>query len=233
MNKSVVIIPTYNEADNIGNLVRKILALNLGSDILVIDDNSPDGTGRLVDALSQEYPEVKIVHRNRKSGLGAAYSAGFKKVLALDYEYIICMDGDLSHDPEYIGDFLDKISGCDMVLGSRFLNGIHIINWSFFRLSLSLSAIRYVRMVTGLPFTDPLGGFRCFSKRALASIAAGGFISKGYIFQAETLYKIYKKGYKIEEMPITFIDRCIGKSKLSVGIILEALFRILVLRFKV
>ncbi|TBR15057.1 polyprenol monophosphomannose synthase [bacterium] len=232
MNKNVVIIPTYNEVDNIGNLIKKIIDLNLSLDILVVDDNSPDGTGRAAENLARECPEVKVIHCRKKNGLGVAYSTGFKKAFEEGYEYIICMDGDLSHNPQYIPQFLDKIAGCDLVLGSRFLNGIHIINWSFFRLCLSLSAIQYVRLVTGMPFSDPLGGFRCFRRKTLESIAKDGFVSKGYIFQAETLYKIYRKGYKILEIPITFIDRTIGKSKLSLSIILEALFKIFILRFK-
>jgi len=232
MNKSIVIIPTYNEIDNIEDLIRQILNLNRELDILVIDDNSPDGTGRLLDNLSGRFGELKLIHRHKKMGLGSAYMKGFEHVLCNGYEYIICMDGDLSHNPAYINHFLDKIKDCDLVLGSRFLNGIHIINWSFFRLFLSLSAIKYVKLITGISFSDPQGGFRCFRRQVIQRIVADGIISKGYLFQTELLYRTYKMGWKIEEVPIFFIDRRLGKSKLSLGIILEALFKILIVRFK-
>lgn len=230
MDKSVVIIPTYNEIDNIESLIEKISALNLALDILIIDDDSPDGTGKLLNSLGKKFSNLEVVHRSKKSGLGTAYREGFAKALEKGYEYIICMDGDLSHDPQYLSLFLDKILGCDLVLGSRFLNGMHIINWSLSRLILSLSAIQYVKMVTGLPFSDPLSGYKCFKRRTLLGIIDDNIISKGYLFQAETVYRAYKKGYRIEEIPISFVNRRIGKSKLSLGVIVEGLFKIF--RFK-
>ncbi len=233
MNNTIVVIPTYNEVNNIENLVSQILGLDCPVDILVVDDNSPDGTGNLLDTLSCKFKQVQIIHRKNKSGLGTAYIEGFNKALACGYEYVIQMDGDLSHNPKYIPDFLNMMKDFDLILGSRFLNGVHIINWSFSRLFLSLLAIKYVKFITRLPFTDPLGGFRCFRANALREIIADGLISKGYLFQVEVLYRSYKKGHRIGEAPIYFVNRKIGKSKLSLGIILEAIFKIITFRMKI
>lgn len=232
MNNSVVIVPTYNEITNIEELTTQILSLNQGLDILLIDDNSPDGTGRLLDILSSKSLEIKVIHRQKKLGLASAYLEGFRKALREGYEYMVYMDGDFSHSPKDIPRYLDKIKDYDLVIGSRFLKGINIMNWSLFRLLLSIFANKYVKFVTRLPFSDCTGGFKCFRKEVVRHIVNNGVISKGYIFQTEVLYRAYNMGYRVGELSIYFIDRKIGDSKLSPGIVLEAIFKVLILRFK-
>jgi dolichol-phosphate mannosyltransferase len=200
--------------------------------MLVVDDTSPDGTGQALELLAKECKNLKVIRRHKKLGLGTAYIAGFKEVLRGNYDYCIAMDGDFSHNPRYIKQLLDTIPGCDMVVGSRFLNGIHIINWSFFRLCISIFAIRYVQLVTGLTFSDPLSGYRCFSRNVLEFIATDSVTSKGFFFQTEVLYRAYKSGFRIQEIPVSFIDRTLGKSKLSLEIILEALSKAFLMRFR-
>ncbi len=222
--KALVVIPTYNEKNNIVPLVEEIFKVVPDIHILIVDDNSPDGTGQIADELSQQYPQVKVLHREKKEGLGTAYIAGFKEALEMDADYILQMDADFSHSPKYIPLFLKEIVTCDIVLGSRFLNITkRPINIS----SFSIWANRYVHWMTGLRVSDCLGGFKCFRKKVIEEIGLDKFISKGFIFQAEFLYRAIKRGLSVHEFPIVFARRKSGLSKKSKKIILEAFFKTL------
>jgi len=228
----LVVIPTYNERENIERLASQTLSLGEEIHILFVDDNSPDGTGELADRLSVKHARVNVIHREKKLGMGKAYVEGFKYAIKEGYEYIIQMDADFSHDPKYIPVFMEKIKEYDLVIGSRYCGGIRIINWSFFRLTLSIFACKYVRILTGLPFHDCLGGFKCYRRKVLASVKPEKIISEGYVFQMEILYKAYKKGYRICETPIVFADRGFGESKMSRRVIFEALYKVPLIRLK-
>jgi dolichol-phosphate mannosyltransferase len=194
-------------------------------ELLVVDDNSPDGTGKLADELAAKHPQIHVLHRAEKNGLGRAYIAGFKWALAHDYEFIFEMDGDFSHDPADIPDFLDAAEDddADLVLGSRYSNGIRVVNWPMRRLMLSRSAGLYVSLVTGMPFTDPTGGYKCFRRRALESVNLDEVQSNGYSFQIEMTHRLWRQGLKVVEVPIIFTDREHGQSKMSGHIVNEAL----------
>ena len=220
---SLVIVPTYNERDNLVPLVKRVLALPVRTDLLVVDDNSPDGTGKLADQLALEHGWVHVLHRPGKSGLGRAYCAGFAWALERSYEFIMEMDGDLSHNPGDIPAFLEAARAADLVLGSRYCHGIRVINWPLRRLVLSLGAAKYVQIITGMPFTDPTGGFKCFRRRTLESIDLDDVHSSGYSFQIEMTHKVWRQGMKIVEVPIVFTDRFQGTSKMSPKIVREAL----------
>jgi dolichol-phosphate mannosyltransferase len=222
MNNTVVVVPTYNERENLPPLVEKLLALPVSVDLLVVDDNSPDGTGRLADELVASRPAVHVLHRTEKNGLGRAYLAGFKWALAQGYEFIFEMDGDLSHNPDDIPALLDAAKDADLVLGSRYLNGIRIINWPLSRLMLSKGAAKYVQVITGMPFTDPTGGYKCFRQRALRAINLEEINSNGYSFQIEMTHRLWRQGMKVVEVPIIFTDRFQGRSKMTGHIIREA-----------
>jgi dolichol-phosphate mannosyltransferase len=191
--RALVIVPTYNERDNLPPLVAKLLSLPVQVDLLVVDDNSPDGTGRIADELAARHPQVNVLHRSEKNGLGRAYCAGFAWALERDYEYILEMDGDFSHNPEDIAKFLEAAKTADLVIGSRYCNGIRVINWPLTRLMLSMSAGLYVRIITGMPFSDPTGGFKCFRRNALKSIDLDRVRSNGYSFQIELTHKLWRK----------------------------------------
>ncbi len=221
--RALVIVPTYNERDNLEPLAQRILRLPVPVDLLVVDDNSPDGTGRLADALAAQHPAIHTLHRQSKDGLGRAYIAGFQWALARSYECILEMDGDFSHNPDDIPQFLQAAEHADLVLGSRYRNGIRVINWPLRRLMLSLAAARYVQVVTGMPFTDPTGGFKCFRRRALQAVDLQQVRSNGYSFQIEMTHKIWRQGLRIDEVPIIFTDRFQGTSKMSGRIVREAL----------
>lgn len=223
---ALVIVPTYNERENIRALAARVLALPRPVDLLIVDDNSPDGTGRIADELAHQQASLHVLHRTQKAGLGRAYCAGFEWALERDYEFVIEMDGDLSHDPDDLPRFIDAAAGADLVLGSRYANGIRVINWPLSRLMLSLVAARYVRIVTGMPFTDPTGGFKCFRRAALASLDLGAVRSNGYSFQIELTHKIWRQGLRVTEIPITFTDRFQGTSKMSRQIVREALWMV-------
>lgn len=224
---TVIVIPTYNEKDNIRPLVEEIFHILPDIAILIVDDNSPDGTGRIADKLSEEYSQLKVLHRKKKCGLGKAYIAGFKKTLEMKPDCIIQMDADFSHDPKYIPIFLKEVESFDIVLGSRFLNKNTLpINVSI----LSLWAKRYVSWMLGLKVSDSLGGFKCFRKKVIEEVGIGRFLSSGFIFQAEFIYCALKKGFSIKEIPIIFYERRTGKSKKTGLISLEALFKIAILR---
>jgi dolichol-phosphate mannosyltransferase len=220
--KTLVIIPTYNERDNLPPLIQRLMVLPQAVEVLVVDDNSPDGTGKLADEIAAANPLVHVLHRQEKSGLGRAYCAGFKWALERGYEFIFEMDGDFSHNPDDIPAFLKAAQDADLVLGSRYSHGIRVINWPLRRLMLSLGAAKYVQIVTGMPFSDPTGGYKCFRRRALLGIDLDAIRSNGYSFQIEMTHKIWRQGMKIAEVPIVFTDRFHGSSKMSRRIVWEA-----------
>jgi dolichol-phosphate mannosyltransferase len=226
MEKTLVIVPTYNERDNLPLLADRLLRLPVQVDLLVADDTSPDGTGELADELAAKHPSIHVLHRAKKEGLGRAYCAGFAWALERDYEFIMEMDGDFSHNPDDIPKFLEAARDADLVLGSRYCNGIRVMNWPMSRLMLSKSAGVYVRSITGMPFSDPTGGFKCFRRRALKSIDLSAIRSNGYSFQIELTHKIWTQGMKIVEVPIVFTDRFQGSSKMSPAIVREALWMV-------
>lgn len=223
---TLVIVPTYNERENLEPLAARVLALPTPVDLLIVDDNSPDGTGQVADALAARHPAIHVLHRPGKEGLGRAYCAGFTWALARHYEFIFEMDGDFSHNPDDIPRFLEAARDADLVLGSRYVQGIRVINWPLSRLLLSLSAAWYVRVITGMPFSDPTGGFKCFRRRALLSLDLGQVRSNGYSFQIELTHKIWRQGLRIVEVPIIFTDRFQGTSKMSRKIVWEALWMV-------
>jgi dolichol-phosphate mannosyltransferase len=226
MNQTLVVVPTYNERENLPPLMQRLLALPVSVDVLVVDDNSPDGTGKLAEDLAARHPSIHVLHRGEKNGLGRAYLAGFKWALEQGYEFVFELDGDMSHNPDDIPMFLEAARSADLVLGSRYMNGIRIINWPLSRLMLSKSAANFVEKVTGMPFTDPTGGYKCFRRRALEAIDLSAIHSNGYSFQIETTHKLWRKGMKIVEVPIIFTDRFQGRSKMSRSIMFEAFFMV-------
>jgi len=223
MNQTLVIVPTYNERENLPAMAERLLKLAIQVDLLVVDDNSPDGTGKLADDLAAKHPSIHVLHRNEKNGLGRAYCAGFAWALERSYEFIMEMDGDFSHNPDDIPRFVEAAQNADLVLGSRYSNGIRVINWPLGRLMLSMSAAKYVQIITGMPFSDPTGGFKCFRRHALKSLNLDAVRSNGYSFQIEMTHKIWRQGMKIVEVPIIFTDRFLGSSKMSRKIVWEAL----------
>lgn len=228
--KILIILPTYNECGNIAKMVEAVKSLDIGVAILIIDDNSPDGTGKIADELSREYKNITVIHRERKLGLGSAYIKGFKFALENKFEYICEMDADFSHDPRYLIDFYREIQVSDLVVASRYMNGISIVNWSFLRLVLSFFANKFVKFITGMPFTDCMGGYKCFRSTVISDIGPHNIISKGYVFQMEMLYRAFRKGYKIKEIPIIFYDRENGKSKMNKKEVLKAFFGVILLK---
>lgn len=229
--KALVIIPTYNERDNIAHIVPEVLAQDPSLEVLVVDDGSPDGTGAVVDGMAAADPRVHVIHRAGKLGLGTAYIAGFKWALARDYAFVFEMDADFSHPIERIPDFLEAIRTADLVLGSRYLNGeVNVVNWPMGRLFMSYSANIYARAVTGLPVFDATGGFKCFRRKVLESIDLDDVRSNGYAFQIEMSFRAWKKGFRIVEIPIVFTDRTHGSSKMSKKIVREAVWMVWRLR---
>jgi len=228
--EKLIIVPTYNERDNIGPLLDRLLALPWGLEVLVVDDNSPDGTGELVAARKEADPRIHLLRRAGKLGLGSAYVAGFRYALEHGAQYVFEMDADFSHDPDSIGDFLKAAEHADLVLGSRYLHGVTVVHWPLSRLILSYSANVYTRLITGLPVRDATGGFKCFRRRALEAVNLDGVKSDGYSFQIEMSYKIWRKGFRIVEIPITFVDRRAGVSKMNQRIVWEAAWMVWSLR---
>lgn len=226
MNNTLVIVPTYNERENLPKMAERLARLSVPVDLLVVDGNSTDGTGQLADELAANNPAVHVLHEAGKTGLGRAYCAGFKWALQRQYEFIMEMDGDFSHNPDDIPRFLEATRDADLILGSRYCNGIRVINWPLRRLLLSTCAAFYVQTITGMPFTDPTGGFKCFRRRALESIDLDAIRSNGYSFQIEMTHKIWMKGMKIVEVPIIFTERFQGHSKMSGKIVKEALIMV-------
>ena len=223
---TLVIIPTYNERDNLPQVVERLMSLPVAVDMLVVDDNSPDGTGQLADQMAEANKRLHVLHRQNKEGLGRAYCAGFEWALAHNFEFIFEMDGDLSHNPADIPAFLEAAQNADLVLGSRYSNGIRVINWPLNRLMLSLMAAKYVRVITGMPFTDPTGGYKCFRRKTLQSLDLENVRSNGYSFQIEMTHKIWRQGLRVVEVPIIFTDRFQGRSKMSSKIVEEALLMV-------
>jgi len=228
--KSIIIISTYNEKENIEELIKEIRKLNKGFHILIVDDNSPDGTGRIADGLAVKHSEVSVIHRPAKLGLGTAYITGFRYALENNYDLIFTMDADFSHQPKYLIDLLEKTKEYELVIGSRYVKDGQIRNWSIHRLILSRGANIYVRMVTGLPVYDSTGGFNCYQRQALEKIELDRILSDGYAFQIEMKYRLWRKGISLKEIPITFIDRSRGKSKISKRIVFQAFFLVWKLR---
>jgi dolichol-phosphate mannosyltransferase len=228
--KTLVIIPTYNERDNIKQIVPQVLEKHSGIDVLIVDDGSPDGTGMIADSMSEENSRISVIHRKNKSGLGTAYVAGFKYAIQKRYDYIFEMDADFSHDPKYIPEFLNAIKEADLVIGSRYISGVNVINWPMSRLLLSYYANLYSRIVTGLPVKDATGGFKCFRREVLEAIDLDKVRSNGYSFQIEMSFRAKRKGFRIKEIPIVFEDRRVGQSKMSKKIVREAIWMVWRLR---
>ncbi len=218
----LVIVPTYNERENIDPLIAKVLSLPHGLDILVVDDASPDGTATIVQEWQKKSERVHLIQRPGKMGLGSAYRDGFRYALAHGAEYVFEMDADFSHDPNALGEFLHHIEDADIVLGSRYLNGVTVVNWPLSRLILSYTANLYTRVITGMPLADATGGFKCFRRRALEGIRLDKVKSEGYSFQIEMSFRCWRRGFRIKEIPIVFVDRRAGVSKMSRRIVWEA-----------
>ncbi len=226
MNDTLVIIPTYNELENVRPVADAVLKHAPWADILFVDDNSPDGTGRKLDGMADSEPRIHVLHRKEKQGLGRAYIAGFQWALARHYEFVCEMDADFSHDPEDVPRLRDTASTADLVLGTRYQGGIRVINWPLARLFLSKGAAMYVRMVTGMPFTDPTGGFKCFRRAVLETLDLDAITSNGYSFQIEMTHTAWMTGFRVAEVPITFEERRSGHSKMSADIVREALWMV-------
>ncbi len=225
-DRALVVIPTYNERENLPQIVPLVLEQDPQLDILVVDDGSPDGTGAIADQLAADNPRVHVLHRPAKEGLGRAYLAGFRWALERPYRYVFEMDSDFSHDPTYLPKFLTAIEGADLVLGSRYVNGVRVINWPMSRLLLSWFANKYVRWITWLPLTDATGGFKCFRREVLAAIPLDRVASNGYSFQIEMSYRAWRKGFRLVEVPIIFTDRIEGHSKMNKRIVREAIWMV-------
>jgi dolichol-phosphate mannosyltransferase len=230
--KVLVIIPTYNERENIQKLIREIYGLDPAIHVLVVDDNSPDGTAGIVKDLKNDITNLHLIKREGKLGLGTAYVAGFKFALENGYRYIFEMDADYSHDPKEIPYFLEAIKDADLVIGSRYCKGVNVVNWPLSRLILSIFANKYTHFVTGLPVHDSTGGYKCFRREVLQAINLNEIHSGGYSFQIEMNFKAWKKGFRIKEIPIVFIDRAIGKSKMSKKIVREAVWMVWKLKLR-
>ena len=231
-NKRVlVIIPTFDELENLTKLLPRVLEKNINIHVLIVDDNSPDGTAKWVREQTESDERIKLIERERKMGLGTAYITGFKYALQNGYDYIFEMDADFSHDPKEIKNFLREMKNYDLVLGSRYKIGVNVINWPLRRLMLSLFANAYTRFVTGMPIHDATSGFKCFRKEVLHAIDLDEVKSNGYAFQIEMTFKAWKKGFKIKEISIVFTDRVKGKSKMSKKIVREAIFMVWKLRW--
>jgi dolichol-phosphate mannosyltransferase len=230
--RALVVVPTYNERTNIPLLVPAVLIQDPRLEVLVVDDNSPDGTGQLVDDLAKNDARVHVLHRAAKQGLGKAYLAGFTWALERGYDYVFEMDADFSHDPRFLPEFLRAIETADLVVGSRYKSGVNVINWPMSRLLLSIGANQYARVVTGLPIADSTGGFKCFRRQVLEAIELDRVRSNGYAFQIEMTFRAWKKGFRISEIPIVFTDRVEGQSKMNRKIVREAIWMVWWLRLR-
>ncbi len=230
--RALVIVPTYNERENVARIIEAVLAQDARLSVLIVDDGSPDGTGAIVDEIAKTNDRVHALHRAKKMGLGTAYLAGFKWALARDYAFIFEMDADFSHDPGHLPEFLRAVQDTDLVLGSRYRNGkVTVVNWPMTRLMLSYAANIYARTVTGLQLYDATGGFKCFRRTVLETIDLDDVRSNGYAFQIEVSFRAWKKGFRIAEIPIVFTDRTEGESKMSKRIVREAIWMVWRLRW--
>lgn len=225
-------VPTYNERVNLPIIVPAILQQDPRVDVLVVDDNSPDGTGAIADTLATESPRVHVLHREAKQGLGKAYLAGFTWALARSYDLLIEMDADFSHDPKFLPELIRAAGEADLVIGSRYKTGVNVINWPMSRLLLSIGANQYARWITGLPLTDSTGGFKCFRRSVLEAIDFSRVRSNGYAFQIEMSYRAWRKGFRLVEVPIVFTDRIEGQSKMNKRIVREAIWMVWWLRLR-
>ncbi len=230
--KPLIVLPTYNEMDNLPQIVPRILSVDPRLTILIVDDNSPDGTGKYADGLAANNSRISVLHREKKQGLGMAYLAGFQWALERDYTCIFEMDADFSHKPEAIPDFLEAIKEADLIIGSRYIRGVNVINWPMRRLLLSFFANMYSRWVTGLPLRDSTGGFKCFRREVLEAIDFSHVKSDGYSFQIEMSFNAWCKGFRIKEIPIIFYEREAGDSKMSKRIVREAVWMVWRLRIR-
>jgi dolichol-phosphate mannosyltransferase len=230
--RALVVIPTYNERENLPQILPQILEQDARLEVLVVDDNSPDGTGQLADEMACAEPRVHVLHRPAKSGLGKAYLAGFRWALDRGYDLVFEMDADFSHDPKFLPQFLKAALDADLIIGSRYRTGVNVINWPISRLLLSIGANQYARWVTGLPITDSTGGFKCFRRQVLEAIELERVRSNGYSFQIEMSFRAWRKGFRLVEIPIVFTDRVEGQSKMSKRIVREAIWMVWWLRLQ-
>lgn len=230
--RGLVIIPTYNERENLPRILPMVLEQDARLEVLVIDDGSPDGTGKLADQLAAENPRIHVVHRSGKLGLGTAYIAGFRWGIERGYDWLFEMDADFSHDPAHLPQFIEAIQDHDIVIGSRYLEGrVTVVNWPIGRLMLSYFANEYARFVTGLPVFDLTAGFKAYRREVLEQIPLDRVLAEGYAFQIEMKFRAWKKGFRLAEVPIVFVDRTLGESKMSKNIIYEAVWKVWQLRF--
>jgi len=228
----LVVVPTYNELKNLPQIVPEILRQDPRIEVLVVDDGSPDGTGELADRMGEEDGRIHCLHRTTKEGLGKAYLAGFHWALERDYDFIFEMDADFSHDPKYLPQFLAAVEDADLVIGSRYKTGVNVINWPMSRLLLSYGANIYARWITGLPLTDSTGGFKCFRRSVLATLELDRVESNGYAFQIEMSFRAWKRGFRLKEIPIVFVDRVEGQSKMNKKIVREAIWMVWWIRLR-
>jgi dolichol-phosphate mannosyltransferase len=232
VQRALVVVPTYNECENVGRLIPLVLSQDPRLEVLIVDDASPDGTGDIVAAMVETEPRIHLLRRSGKLGLGTAYLAGFRWGLDRGYDALFEMDADFSHDPAHLPQFLQAIESFDLVLGSRYLHGrVTVVNWPISRLLLSYFANVYARWVTGVPVADLTGGFKCFRRRVLEAIPLEEVESNGYSFQIEMSYRSWMRGFRIGEIPIMFVDRDVGESKMSKAIVREAVWRVWRLRW--
>jgi dolichol-phosphate mannosyltransferase len=232
MKRSLVIIPTYNEADNVLKIIPEVLAQDEGFHVLIVDDNSPDGTASLVKEMQKNNLRIHLIERPSKRGLGTAYVAGFKYALSHEFDFAFEMDADFSHDPKSLLKLLAKADEYDLVIGSRYISGVNVVNWPMSRLLLSYAANMYTRFVTGLPVRDATAGFKCYRRTVLESFNLDAITSNGYSFQIETNFMAWKKGFRVCEVPIVFVDRRAGVSKMSKHIVYEAAWMVWRLKFR-
>jgi len=232
MPKSLIVIPTYNEAENVPQIVPQILAQDPTFHVLVVDDNSPDGTARIVKEMQSSEPRLHLLERPGKMGLGTAYVAGFGYALTNGFDFVFEMDADFSHDPKALPVLYAKAQECDLVIGSRYVSGVNVVNWPMRRLLLSYSANLYTRIITGMPIKDATAGFKCYRRRVLEAIDLAAIHSNGYSFQIETNFLAWRKGFKLCEVPIVFVDRRAGVSKMSKNIVYEAAWMVWKLKLK-
>lgn len=226
MAEALVIVPTYNERENLPTLVTKVLEQPAELEVLVVDDSSPDGTGEIADALARDEPRIHVLHRGGKQGLGRAYLAGFRWALERDYRLVFEMDADFSHDPAHLPEFLALATEYDLVIGSRYTRGVTVVNWPMGRLLLSWLANKYARFVTGLPLNDLTSGYKCYRRRVLEALDLDAIRSNGYAFQIETVFRTWHAGFAVVETPIVFVDRDVGRSKMSHAIVREAIWMV-------
>jgi dolichol-phosphate mannosyltransferase len=229
--KALVIIPTYNEAENAAAIIAEVLKQDKNLDVLIVDDNSPDKTGQIVMDLKKKNKRIHLLEREGKQGLGSAYVAGFKYAIENKYDYIFEMDADFSHDPVVLSQMLVAIENNDLVIGSRYIDGINVVNWPLHRLMLSWFASKYVRVITGMLINDPTGGFKCFRREVLESINLDSILSDGYSFQVEMNFRTWLRKFRILEIPIVFTDRRSGQSKMSKKIVREAIWMVWKLKY--